>query len=363
MEARNTTIEDLPASILVHILSFVPITYAIRASAVGPQWRNLWHSVPILDFDINEFQRDRCPDKSLDDVRQLFAEMITQTLFNRPRNFSLEKFRLTYTYLNYKSPKSCLNTWIRYAIACKVKEICIDHDVSLTSQDSDDEEDEDLEKPEVNKRYRFDFTDLIKSSVTSLTMYGCEFHLSKTLASSIKIPCLRQFHLWSEVPEVRVTDEDVSNLMSACVNLESLTLSTTWGYKNLKIVSPKLKELRLHDYVRSDDFQDSVEICAPSLQFIELVQFDMGKYIVEDTSSLIEAHVEFNTGRKCEFVAQWTNIVRLLRGVERLAIQNMWMCKVYLLLLLQVSVEITHIIVTEIHRVRNKHQRFSCLFK
>lgn len=176
--------------------------------------------------------------------------MVSQTFLNRSRNFPLEKFLLTHYYFNYKSPRSYLHSWIRYAIDCKVKEIDIHNGVCIFSrndedEDGDDDNDDSPEKVEANKRYHFDFSDLINSLVTSLKLCHCKFRLPRTCA--IKLPCLKEFHLIGYPFGIEVTDEDVSNLMSVCVNLESLAICYAWGYK---------KELKLGRYNGSFIFQD-----------------------------------------------------------------------------------------------------------
>ncbi|CAI9112295.1 OLC1v1012723C1 [Oldenlandia corymbosa var. corymbosa] len=66
----NRLIVDLPESILVHILSFLPITTAIKTAAVARNWRHLCYSVPILNFDMEEF-RLRIPEETDRDAQQL----------------------------------------------------------------------------------------------------------------------------------------------------------------------------------------------------------------------------------------------------------------------------------------------------
>ncbi|KAI9072975.1 hypothetical protein K1719_045067 [Acacia pycnantha] len=49
-------ISDLPDSLLLHILSFLPAKEAIASSLLSKRWE-LWHSLPTLDLDRRDFQR------------------------------------------------------------------------------------------------------------------------------------------------------------------------------------------------------------------------------------------------------------------------------------------------------------------
>ncbi|KAI9108007.1 hypothetical protein K1719_020880 [Acacia pycnantha] len=50
-------ISDLPDSLLLHILSFLPAKEAIATSLLSKRWRALWFSLPTLEFRRQDFQR------------------------------------------------------------------------------------------------------------------------------------------------------------------------------------------------------------------------------------------------------------------------------------------------------------------
>ncbi|KAI9108096.1 hypothetical protein K1719_020969 [Acacia pycnantha] len=50
-------ISDLPDSLLLHILSFLPVKEAIATSYLSKRWRPLWFSLPTLEFRRQDFQR------------------------------------------------------------------------------------------------------------------------------------------------------------------------------------------------------------------------------------------------------------------------------------------------------------------
>ncbi|KAI9108018.1 hypothetical protein K1719_020891 [Acacia pycnantha] len=50
-------ISDLPDSLLLHILSFLPAKEAVATCLLSKRWRPLWPSLPTLDLKRQDFQR------------------------------------------------------------------------------------------------------------------------------------------------------------------------------------------------------------------------------------------------------------------------------------------------------------------
>ncbi|KAJ3690757.1 hypothetical protein LUZ61_019921 [Rhynchospora tenuis] len=51
-------ISDLPDALLTHILSYLPTKEAVQTCLLSKQWRKVWASVPVLDFDFADFLSD-----------------------------------------------------------------------------------------------------------------------------------------------------------------------------------------------------------------------------------------------------------------------------------------------------------------
>lgn len=327
----TTCIDDLPDCLLLHIISFLPAIDAISSSSVSPRWRNLWHLIPTLDFSIFSFTYRLNRPQPAHDIRLQVAKFISRTLLRRLRIYSpLHELRLSFDYKDYDRYKRLIDFVIRSAIKsnCKVLSLnlayvkyhhldestpCEEEIENIYEHDTDDE---DGTKYDHYCTYIFSFSNLIRSSVEVLKLKGCEFYLPSVSITSLKSLHLVDFDGWCD-------NILISQLVSLCVNLESLYVHGLYGPGNLKIVSPKLKQLSLIFYRERDTAEKYVEICAPSLRIVSFDSFCAGKYIFQDTSSLVEASVKFSPLSFWKF-ACWSNLVTSLTGVECLTVSNMW---------------------------------------
>ncbi|KAG8386947.1 hypothetical protein BUALT_Bualt03G0201700 [Buddleja alternifolia] len=111
----ETSIGDLSQDLLIHIFSFLQTINAIRASLpFSHQWRNLWHHIPTLNFDMSLYHS---PPNHLHKSRQLFAEFIIQTLIRRPHSTPFHSFHLLFSYRYYCRTQIQVDSWTRRAIA------------------------------------------------------------------------------------------------------------------------------------------------------------------------------------------------------------------------------------------------------
>lgn len=74
MEAKRIANDDLdglnniPSSIIEHILSLVPIKYAVRTSILSRNWRYRWTKIPKFVFDLKYMVDDE------DQLEQFFGD-------------------------------------------------------------------------------------------------------------------------------------------------------------------------------------------------------------------------------------------------------------------------------------------------
>ncbi|KAK1384293.1 hypothetical protein POM88_022028 [Heracleum sosnowskyi] len=77
-------ISDLPDSLLLHILSFLPVKSAALTSSLSKRWLHLFMSLPILDFDDDDFSQKPTT----------FTKFVDYMLMTRTDNVILERFSL-----------------------------------------------------------------------------------------------------------------------------------------------------------------------------------------------------------------------------------------------------------------------------
>ncbi|KAL6218822.1 hypothetical protein ACLB2K_012030 [Fragaria x ananassa] len=79
----------LPNNVIEHILSFLPIKLAARATAVSKQWGSLWPSFPVIDFDEGDPSDPDDPANS-----QRFLHFLENCMERCRNQMSLDKLRL-----------------------------------------------------------------------------------------------------------------------------------------------------------------------------------------------------------------------------------------------------------------------------
>ncbi|KAG8386966.1 hypothetical protein BUALT_Bualt03G0203600 [Buddleja alternifolia] len=319
--AESRSIDDLPEGLLLHILSFLPTIDAVSASLLSRKWRNLWHHIPTLNFDMRSNSRD------------FFADFITQTLFLRPHTTPIHSFRLLFSYRNYLRTQIQVDSWVRHAIAFGAADLRLSFDDDLfifgnigigigIGRRIDAESDTDSDDSYTYQKYEFHFSDLKNSccSVRVLELVNCDIIWPNTVPTDAAFSSLTSVSLH----DVSLADEELFALVSSCVNLEFLHLSNLDRLHDFKIHSQTLKELKLgyFKFQLSLDDEGYLEICAPNLNTITFHCFSMAEYCSKDLSSLVEARVNFLDRSEDDFDC-WCDIMILLSGIERLTVQNM----------------------------------------
>ncbi|XP_076904995.1 F-box protein At5g03100-like [Bidens hawaiensis] len=256
-------ISTLPDCLLVEILSRLPETkYAIRACTLSRRWKHIWHSVPNLVF-----RHPYCYETGYGTSPDFFS-FVNETLTQRPQ-LKLNKFRL-YCRYNYLL-ESQINNWIRYAMNCNVEEL----DLWLWGQ---------LERIIEFPLDQFVF---ICSSFTDLTLSGCSFNPTTAISwKNLRSLCFIHVKL----------DEDlIESILSGSPVLETLMLNNCYGYKRLNITSKSVKNLVFSGYTNPHgrDFKDNIEINAPNILSLTIKYLVLGKLLLLDVSSLVEAHLNY----------------------------------------------------------------------
>ncbi|KAL7240389.1 hypothetical protein ACSBR2_006106 [Camellia fascicularis] len=273
---NRTTVIDrismLPDSLLIHILSFLPIIEdTIKTHVLSKRWQYLWTSPPSLLYcfsfsgeDVDYWER----------IAQFVAFVDkTLVLYNYSK---LKKFVVEFKYDSHFA--SNVNLWTRFATRNVAEELQLQF---YTAAEGLKEED------------RFMLPQLLftNSSFTELSFCFCE--IAKKLS----------------IGYVELSDDVIQKILQGSPVLEILELYYFYGFIRLHVNQPKLKKLILRRFWHSrlwdpiedeeggigneDDFM--IQISAPHLQSLEIAgSFWIMYCLLANVSSLVDATLNCN---------------------------------------------------------------------
>ncbi|KAI3753922.1 hypothetical protein L2E82_25987 [Cichorium intybus] len=289
---------NLPDCILHHILSFMPTKEAVKTSVLSTRWKNLWASVPNIDFDdgllwARVYGRPR-PEVSS------FVKFVERVLQLRDAS-NMEKFRLSCFVCNNASK---IHSWISYAIMHNVQEL----DLCLLKVDAS-----------VFPLSMFDSTSFV---ILKIRM-DCVIELS----SHVSLPCLKTFHL----SLVRFPNDDFTeNLLSGCPFLEELVLIDCYleNLNNIVISSSTLKSVTIHDMSSFGEINNpsgcNINIDAENLTYFEYFGYLSNEILLNNTSSLVKTCIQISTPNERETEVAWraVGLLKQLQSVVYLRVSN-----------------------------------------
>ncbi|XP_073062034.1 FBD-associated F-box protein At1g66310-like [Primulina eburnea] len=322
------TIEDLPEDILVHILSFLPTLDANCTSILARSWRNLWHQVPGLRFDILPFYKKSSQIYS--PARASFADSVWRAFFLLPPHRPLKYFQLAFHHADFGNREMEIRSWIRSALRRGVLKLELRFysqpwmEVRPRTWRTYFEDWRYIEN--MSETFEFLFLNIMNSSVTEVQLHNCAFSFPSNVSAgfeSLKILVLRDVLLTHK--------HQIECLVLLCVNLEILQLESiqNTGVDEFRIHLKRLKKLTLKGHFRLDDFDDSalllMDIDTPELLSLTVVDFGVGFSSIRlNVPSLVEADFDFFSRRYSSNFDLWHSFLIYFQGVERLRIHNMW---------------------------------------
>ncbi|CAK9153550.1 unnamed protein product [Ilex paraguariensis] len=118
-DKQGSSINSLPDSILLHILSFLETKYVVTTCVLSKRWKNLWVSVPNLIFSESKVI-------SKSSLRN-FMDCVDRVLFLRDSP-TIQKFSLTYKREWQGRPLDSdrLNSWLCAVVKFHVEQLIID---------------------------------------------------------------------------------------------------------------------------------------------------------------------------------------------------------------------------------------------
>ncbi|KAL3820998.1 hypothetical protein ACJIZ3_006903 [Penstemon smallii] len=299
---HRTTINNLPESLLLHILSFLMTLDTIKTSLVCRNWRYLWYQIPSLMFDIVPFHSPPYI-----------------SLCIRPPSH-LESFCL-HVDCGDDLDIAIVVSWVLYAINSKVIELDLDFNTSSLYYILVEENDE-----TVSEEFKFDFSHLKNSSVRHLRLSRSTICFPSSVSTS-DFQSIQSLDLCNLI----ISDSDVDQAVKSCVNLEYLAIQHCRVSNHLEIYSLKLKQCHIGCVYPNSYMESSMlVIYAPNLQIIHIDDVLIKKCILKESPDLVFAQVRYYHIVLLSYES-WCNLMSSLAYTKYLIVQNMYFGKAELL--------------------------------
>ncbi|KAK4268301.1 hypothetical protein QN277_024977 [Acacia crassicarpa] len=193
-------ISDLPDSLLLHILSFLPAKEAVATSLLSKRWRPLWFSLPTLELHREDFQKFTFFYQFVDKMLNLVDLKAVKKFV-----FDCEHYRFGEYFRHRK-----ISEWINAVIINKVEHL-------------------ELHLYRKNNEYELPSNIFTAKNIKVLKLSGVI--VGRTL-SHVNLSLLQVLHLkFVRFPDFR----SLGILLSGCVSLRDLVLSYVFldGYPRL----------------------------------------------------------------------------------------------------------------------------------
>ncbi|KAG5516785.1 hypothetical protein RHGRI_037509 [Rhododendron griersonianum] len=218
-------ITALPESVLVHILSFLPIHDAIKTEALSKRWQFLWTYLPSIQFRQANYPT----------ANEGLVGFVDNTLavFNCSK---LEKFGVDFDYEPHFAPN--VNSGIQFAAGKGVEELFLEFD----SVADDLYEDVRYELPQV--------------LYTNSSFERLRFSLCRVIPKGNVV--------WNSLKKlsvgyVKLSDGVIEKILAGSPVLEVLELYNYWGFSRLDLSNTSVKKLILKEFWEGDDENDDSE--------------------------------------------------------------------------------------------------------
>ncbi|KAJ4769076.1 F-box/RNI-like superfamily protein [Rhynchospora pubera] len=262
-------ISSLPDPMLISILSLLTTKEAVQTSVLAKRYRNLWVSVPGLEFDFDDFlpsleilEKLEETDEDLSEYEEKFVKFVDR-VFEHRGPLNLDSFKLVWT--EDDSDPIRATAWLDIVAKLKTKFLFV-HIFS--------------------ENYNFEVPD---SVFASQLLQELVLHLGFEVITprSVNLPCLKRLTLDS----VEIREEVMQKLLSGSPALEEMVLSDCL-LSFCDISSCTLKRLIIDGY--HNEKAPEILISIPSLVYLEVRCWAMGKLKFKNLKSLVKAQIHFH---------------------------------------------------------------------
>ncbi|KAJ4818392.1 F-box/RNI-like superfamily protein [Rhynchospora pubera] len=285
-------ISSLPDCLIHIIMSFLTAQEAIQTCVLSKRWKNLWTTLPFLDFDLHKFKyhtelEDGVPKRNRVDI---FIGFVSTTLLLR-KPFDLHKFCVSGLKVSHFD---MMRSWILYALKHNLQVLNID---------------------------------LMQECLMPPNVFNCASLVDASVAYSLKslqnievinLPCLRRLSL--KGAGAHITQDFVDKLFYGCPVLEFLNLE--YCYRDFSSInSQSLKYLNARTICSCRETKKRMELInTPNLlSFLDnICPYLGGQHMPLNMPSLNSASICME---KCHYNWPHKNKSNILMGL--LNVQNL----------------------------------------
>lgn len=310
-------LSELPNSLKDLILAFLP--EVISTSLLSKCWKDLWKTVPCLNFCDNLSKLDNGADS--------FRNFVNRVLMFW-KGGKISKFKIDIAPHFDRSLAGDIDLWLRFAIENEVDEL----NLHLMYEPEDNFEDWMDDAQMCSKKEMFYVPQCLNActSITKLSLVGCNLRIRKPTS-------------WNQLKSLRIdgfcySERVINRIMLGSPRLEVFELRLMEDYENLNIRSASLKRLKVkkyfyYDYVEDASGDDVLSICCPNLEVLEFSGLLYPKYVFTNvSSSLTDVTLGFedNSSSSYENYESLGQIFSIIQHVDKVALSP-WCVQVWFL--------------------------------
>ncbi|KAH9623180.1 hypothetical protein KSS87_019292 [Heliosperma pusillum] len=249
-------ISSLPDELLINILNFLPIKYAVTSSILTKRWRYLYKEVTHLDIDDSFLSKNAVVVNLTNSYVALIKMLDCAKLSN------LIRFRINFNQCLYLE----VGRWLKVMSHHRIQEIDLCIGTPLR------------------------FPDSMFTCKTLRILQLTDGFAVLTIPDTVCLPCLEILHL----KKFRILNANViSRILSGCPLLQELVLTPLNWYEpdQLSISAPSLTKLILGKGCLPCQPRALVAVVAPLLQFFHYEDTLAESYFIKTSNYLVEAHL------------------------------------------------------------------------
>ncbi|KAH9611625.1 hypothetical protein KSS87_005091 [Heliosperma pusillum] len=264
--AGSDRLSEMPDEVIVHILSYMPITDAVRTMLIR-RFGNLWTLVPTLNFESDEVLAMLVPDGNWtnNDVKR-FNIFVRNVLILHKRPF-IDKFylRLQTKYDDgRRKAGDDITMWLSFALDKQAKEIVFE-DIGIEFSKSSD------------------FPNFISQSLVTLQLCDCTIYPQL----QVDLGSLKELIF----DHVAMSEEAFRQFIRGCPSLQELHIYNPFEIRNLSFSAPNIRTLFLSLEKDDSDSDDLWLLNFPNLKSLHLGLCQIPNVIDIDVSSVRDVYL------------------------------------------------------------------------